>query len=580
MLKDLLTGFIKRHALSYTAGILILFGCASIAMRIPGMLGGITDALVSQFLSRQEILRRVLLVMSLALIVFSLKFVWRWFLIGNSRAVEVYLRGALFRHLQTLPLGFYSEHKTGDLVAHAINDVQAIRMAFGPGFIQSLDGITTGILSVFFMSRLINPRLAILAVLPVPFAILLMFILAPMIRQRFRNVQEAYAAIADRIQESISGIRIIKSFAQEKDEVKRFIGLSGERVSAQIRLTKISALLTPGIQICFGFSFLLFIIYGSRLIQAGQISVGDFIAFNLYLLALMAPVTTVGRIIDLIQKGNASYSRLEDLFNISDNRLHRIKQDAFQLLGAIEFRHVSFRYPGAVGPTLEDISFKIKSGETFGIAGATGSGKTTIANLILRLYDPDSGEILIDGENIQDIPVDVLRESIGYVPQDNFLFSTTIKNNIEFFSQSYKMEEIEEAARLSEIYDNIISFPDGFDTLVGERGVTLSGGQKQRVSIARALIKDPAILILDDSLSAVDSKTEQDILKNIRRLLEKRSGILISHRLSTIEKADHIILLDRGRIIEQGSHRDLIRNKGTYTFLWEVQSGNGGNKHE
>jgi ATP-binding cassette subfamily B protein len=334
--------------------------------------------------------------------------------------------------------------------------------------------------------------------------------------------------------------------------VTRFVALSRARVDAQIRLTRISALLTPGIQVCFGFSFLFFIIYGSRLIQAGQISVGDFVAFNLYLLALMAPVTTVGRIIDIVQKGSASYLRLGELFNISSHIKQELNSEGIlRLDGTIEFRHVRFRYPGAVKNALDDVSFKIESGETFGIAGATGSGKTTIANLILRLYDADSGEIFIGGENIQDIPVDMLRESIGYVPQDNFLFSTTIRNNIEFFSQGYKMEEIEEAARLSEIYDSIISFPDGFDTVIGERGVTLSGGQKQRVSIARALIKDPVILILDDSLSAVDSKTEKDILKNIRTILEKRSGILISHRISTLEKADHIILLKQGRIVEE-----------------------------
>jgi ATP-binding cassette subfamily B protein len=577
MLRDLLFVFIKRHALSYIAGILILFFCVTLAMRVPGILGGITDALVSGDPVRGEILSQVLLMMTLVLLVFALKFVWRWFLNGNSRAVEIYLRGNLFRHLQTLPLSFYNEHKTGDLVARAINDVQAIRMAFGPAFMQSLDGISTGILSIFFMSRLVNPRLAILAVVPVPFAVFFMVKLAPMIRRRFRKVQEAYSAIADRVQENITGIRIIKSFAQEPEEVNRFVLLSQDRVDAQRRLVRISALLTPGIQICFGFSFLIFIIYGSRLIQAGQISLGDFVAFNLYLLALMGPVTTIGRIIDIIQKGNASYHRLGELFDLSGFMPPRVRPEEFpRPQGAVEFRHVSFRYPGAVKNALDDVSFKIGGGETLGIAGQTGSGKTTIANLLLRLYEADSGEILIDGKNIQDYPLDVLRENIGYVPQDNFLFSATIKSNIEFFSRDYKMEEIEEAARLSEIYDSIVSFPDGFDTVIGERGVTLSGGQKQRVSIARALIKDPVLLILDDSLSAVDSKTEQGILKNIRSFQDRRSGILISHRLSAIEKADRIILLGEGRILEEGTHEELLRREGAYFLLWESQSGNGG----
>jgi ATP-binding cassette subfamily B protein len=576
MLRNLLLTFIKDHALSYIAGILTLLCCVTLAMRIPGILGGITDALAEGNVPRGEILFRVLFMMILVVLVFALKFVWRWFLNGNSRGVEIYLRGNLFRHLQTLPLSFYNENKTGDLVARAINDVQAIRMAFGPAFMQSLDGISTGILSIFFMSRLVNPRLAVLAVIPIPFAVFFMVKLAPMIRKRFRKVQEAYSAIADRVQENLSGIRIIKSFAQEPEEVGRFVMLSQERADAQRRLVRISGLLTPGIQICFGFSFLVFIIYGSRLIQAGYISLGDFVAFNLYLLALMGPVTTIGRIIDIIQKGNASYHRLGELFNVSGMVPFQIRQEVPRPEGAVEFRHVSFRYPGALKNALDDVSFTIKSGETLGIAGPTGSGKTTIANLLLRLYEADSGEILIDGENIQDYPVDVLRESIGYVPQDNFLFSATIKSNIEFFSRDYKMEEIEDAARLSEIYDSIINFPDGFDTVIGERGVTLSGGQKQRVSIARALIKDPVLLILDDSLSAVDSKTEQEILKNIRTVLDKRSGLIISHRLSTIEKADHIILLKEGCIVEEGSHEELLRREGLYSLLWESQSGQGG----
>jgi ATP-binding cassette subfamily B protein len=519
--------------------------------------------------------------MSMVLIAFGLKFSWRWFLNGNSRGIELCLRGNLFRHLERLPLSFYSEHKTGDLVALAINDVQAIRMAFGPGFMQALDGIVSGLFSIFFMSHRINERLAFFAILPMPFAVLLMIKLAPVIQKRFRKVQENYAAIADRVQENISGIRIIKAFAQEADELNRFIELSKERMNAQMRLVRISALLTPGIQISFGISYVFFIIYGSRFIQKGMISSGDFVAFNLYLLALMAPVTTIGRIIEIIQKGSASYHRLEEIFDIDGEKTLCLSIPAtdgddvknIELRGSVEFRNVCFRYPGARRNALTDISFKVENGQTLGIIGATGSGKTTIVNLILRLYDVDSGEILIDGINIDDIPLDVLRENIGYVPQDNFLFSTTIRNNIEFFCHDYKIEEIEEAARLSQIYDGIVSFPDGFDTVIGERGVTLSGGQKQRISIARALIKDPVILILDDSFSAVDSKTEMGILKNIRTILENRSGIIISHRLSTIEKADKVILLDDGRIIAQGTHEDLLTQSGIYSLLWKFKSG-------
>ena len=517
-LKHLLADFIKQHRWSYFFGVLLLIATECVALSIPDMLGGITDALASGSFTRESILARLMALMAVVLAVFVLKYAWRWLLIGNCRTVEVYLRDHLFRHLQTLPVGFYSSRKTGDLIAYAINDVQAIRMAFGPGLNQSLSGITTGVIAIAFMTRKINPSLTLFAMLPIPIAVFLIISLARPIRERFNSVQAAYATISDAVQENISGIRVVKSFAREDGELARFNELSEKRVETQMRLTRASALLTPAIQVCFGVSFLVFIIFGSDLVQRGSITVGDFVAFNLYLLAIMVPVVNIGRIMDFIQKGIASYRRLSVLFDSRDEMEKSVSDDpSDNLRGKIEFRGVSFGYPDSGEFALRDITLTIDPGTTLGIVGATASGKTTLANLLLRLYDVEEGEILLDGVSIKDVPIDILRERIGYVPQDNFLFSTTIRSNIEFFRRDYSDDEIEDAARQSELYESILAFPDGFETVVGERGVTLSGGQKQRLSIARALVKDPSILVLDDSLSAVDAATERKIIFEHKR---------------------------------------------------------------
>lgn len=571
--KQLLLTFIRDHIWSYVAGILILLFSSFCAMLIPKILGIITDGLDKRNMAREQIYQYVLLMLGAIILVFILKYIWRYLLIGNCRTVECYLRDNLFKHLQTLSVDFYSHHKTGDLVAYAINDIQEVRFMFGGGFVQALDGITISVVSIIFMANTINPILTVMALAPVPVAAVIMIRIGKLIRERFKKVQEAFADISDKVQENLSGIRVIKAFAQEREEVLNFTKFSQARVDTQMKLTQAAAIMGPSAQICFGFSFLFFIVYGSRLVMDGTISLGDYIAFNTYMITVMGPVMNISKIIETWQRGIASYRRLNEIFCVPPALEGTVSIcDVCEIKGKIEIRNLSFTYPGANRRALKDINIQLEQGKTLGILGKTGSGKTTLINLLLRLFDVKDGHIFVDGIDINKIPVDVLRECIGYVPQDNFLFSTTIKNNIEFFKPVHSDDEIEEVSKISAIYDNIMELQEGFDTVVGERGTTLSGGQKQRVSIARALIKDPSILILDDSLSAVDSKTEETILGNIRDVLKSRTGIIISHRISTVMHADEIIYLENGRIVERGTHAQLMELGGNYFKLYKRQT--------
>lgn len=571
--KQLLLTFIREHLWSYVTGILILLFSSFCAMLIPKILGIITDGLDKRNMAREQIYQYVLLMLGAIILVFILKYIWRYLLIGNCRTVECYLRDNLFKHLQTLSVDFYSHHKTGDLVAYAINDIQAVRFMFGGGFVQALDGITISVVSIIFMANTINPILTVMALAPVPVAAVIMIRIGKLIRERFKKVQEAFADISDKVQENLSGIRVIKAFAQEKEEVLNFTKFSQARVDTQMKLTQASAIMSPSAQICFGFSFLFFIVYGSRLVMDGTISLGDYVAFNTYMITVMGPVMNISKIIETWQRGIASYRRLNEIFCVPPALEKAVSiADICEIKGRIEIKNLSFTYPEANRRALKDINVTLEQGRTLGILGKTGSGKTTLINLLLRLFDIKDGHIFIDGIDINKIPVDVLRECIGYVPQDNFLFSTTIKNNIEFFKPVHSDDEIEEVSKLSAIYENIMELQEGFDTVVGERGTTLSGGQKQRVSIARALIKDPSILILDDSLSAVDSKTEETILGNIRDVLKSRTGIIISHRISTVMHADEIIYIENGRIVERGTHGQLMELKGNYFKLYKTQT--------
>ncbi|HOJ10102.1 MAG TPA: ABC transporter ATP-binding protein [Clostridiales bacterium] len=575
--KQILLDFVKEHKWRYLVGFIFLLVTSIITSVMPKIIGLITDSLKDRAPASVVYKYLFLLVLGAAGI-FIFRFIWRYFLVGNSRYLECHLRAKLFEHLQTLPVNFYNNSKTGDLVAYAINDIQAIRRTFAFGLTAILDGVVVNTISIVLMAKTINPILTIMALAPAPVIVFVITKLRRKIRERFTEVQKAFAQISEKVQENISGIRVIKAFAQEKEETADFDSYSMKRVNTHMKLIRISAALGPVTQICFGISFVFFIIYGSELVGKGIISLGDYVAFNSYISVIMGPILNIGRLVEVWQQGIASSKRLDTIFDVKSEFESLEKQDdkaideKREIKGSIEFINLTFKYPGTAKRVLKDINLKLDEGQTLGILGKTGCGKTTLANLLLRLYDVKPGHIFIDGRDINSIPANILRENIGYVPQDNFLFSTSIKENIEFFRHIYRDWEVMEVAKMAGVYDDIISFPDGFDTIIGERGVTLSGGQKQRVSIARALIKNPPVLILDDSLSAVDTKTEEEILGNIKKVLANKTGIIISHRVSTIKHADQIIFMDRGRIIERGTHEQLIDMKGKYYELYVSQT--------
>lgn len=579
MRSKVITEFLKKYWIHYIVGVVFLVLTTYVQSLGPKLLGIIIDLLRMENIEREKIFFYLGMMIVVAVAAFITRYIWRYLIIGNSRNLECYLRQKLFEHFQTLPVQFYHQRKTGDLMAYAINDISAVRMSFGPGLANVVHGIGMCTVVIMSMSQSVSLKLTILSLLPVPLIIFLMMKIGSLVRKRFRMVQESFAAISDRVQENISGIRVIKSYVQESNEVQNFDVLNEEMRQSNIKMVRVSSLLSPMIELCFGISFMISLILGSSMVRNNVISLGDFIAFNGYLTMIIKPVTSIGRVINITQKGMASFKRLEEIFQIkSDITKESGNRKIKDLKGEIEIRDLSFSYPDIEDAALKDININVKKGKTLGIIGKTGSGKTTLVNLLLRLYNVERGKIFIDGKDINDYPLEILRENIGYVPQDNFLFSATIKESINFFRDIYSDNEIKESTKLSCIYDNIMGFTDGFDTIVGERGVNLSGGQKQRISISRAIIKSPNILILDDALSAVDTKTEENIINHLKNMLKEKTGIIIAHRISAIKHADEIIVIDHGEIIERGNHEELLSRKGTYFGIYKEQYKEEGKK--
>ncbi len=567
----LLKDFFRRNAWRYALGVLWLIVVNSAQLIIPYLLGYIADQIETGQVATADLWRFSGYILAIAAVIVVSRYFWRIYIMGTARMLEFHLRDMLFSHLQKLSANFYNEHKTGDLMAHATNDVNAVRMALGLGIIMLTDSIFLTVATVIIMTQVIDIRLTALALLPLPFMAVLVTFAGRLIHDRFKAVQATFSDMTDRVQENLSGIRVIKTFVQEDSEVERFDQVAQRLVFKNMDLVKVWGLFMPLVQFISGLSYLVVLGYGGILVIEGSITLGAFVAFNTYLAMLIWPMMALGWVINVLQRGASSMERLKVLLETEPEVVDGPDvQDVDRLKGELEIRNLDFSYPDGTA-VLEDINIKLPRGNTLAIIGRTGSGKSTLASLLLRLYDPPSGRIFIDGIDINQIPLEVLRRDIGYVPQDAFLFSTTLHENIAFADDSYAREQVEETAKLAQIYDNIVEFPRKFDTLSGERGVTLSGGQKQRMTIARALIKNPALLILDDCLSAVDTGTEEQILKGLRRFMSGRSSIIISHRVSTVQDADEIMVMDQGRIIEQGTHEELLKRGGLYRQLHHKQ---------
>jgi ATP-binding cassette subfamily B protein len=510
----------------------------------------------------------LLLVVALALAVFQ--FWMRWILIGISRDVEYDLRNDLFVHLMRLSPRYYTQTLTGDLMSKLTNDLNAVRNLVGPGIMYSATTLVIGVTTVGVMLHL-DWRLTLLALAPMPLVSVAVKVFGQKVHDWFEKIQAMYSEITEKVRENLAGVRVIRAFVQEEAEMAQFDAMNQAFVQKNQHLIWITSLMWPGLGLLFAVGFMLIMVVGGRHVLAGVISVGTFAAFNVYLLYLIWPIIALGWVVNLLQRGVASLGRLNSIFlaqpEIDDRDVPA--RPLTSVRGEIEFRNLTFGYNGR--PVLKNINLRIPAGKTVAIVGATGSGKSTLVSLIPRLYDAPAGSLLVDGVPIRQIPLKVLRENIGFVPQETFLFSESLRENIKFGTAAASEADVERAAEISHLLPDIRGFARGFDTQVGERGLTLSGGQKQRAAISRAVIRDPRILILDDALSSVDTYTEEKILRHLTEVMAGRTTLLISHRVSTIRNADEIVVLHDGKIVERGTHEQLLALSGYYLELYNKQ---------
>jgi len=519
-----------------------------------------------------DLLTIAALIVGFSLMAGVFTFLTRQTIIVVSRHIEFDLRNDLLEHLQKLPHSYFQNKPTGDLMAHATNDIAAVRNVLGPGIMYPTDTMMTFVM-VLTLMLVRDWQLTLMALIPMPLVSLIVYRLGKLINKKFTERQEQFSVLTTHAQETLSGVRVIKAYVREEFETGRFRALSWDYLKKNMVLAKVQAILWPLMFVLVGFSMVITVYVGGLQVIDGQITVGTLTSFVAYLGMLIWPMIAFGWVMNLLQQGAASMARLTAIFDTeptirdTDATDHSI----VSIEGTVEFRHVSFTHEHTTRPTLEDIDLKIDAGTTVAIVGYTGSGKTTLINLIPRLYDASSGEVLIDGHDIRTIPLKTLRQHIGYVPQETFLFSDSIAENIRYGIDANGDEIVQEAADISQISVDVKEFPKQYDTTIGERGITLSGGQKQRTSIARAVARHPKILILDDALSAVDTYTEEGILRRLREFMRGRTSILISHRISTVKDADLIVVLDGGKIVERGSHDELVALDGIYADLHRKQ---------
>lgn len=565
-------GYVQKFRWRYLAGIITLFIVDFANLFIPKTTGIITDGLTEGTISWEGIKTNLLIILLLGLTLAVGRFLWRYFLFGASRTIERELRNDMFAHLEKMSVEYYNEHKTGDLMTRFTSDLNSARMAIGPAVICIFDAVVMTVMIVCQMMIYVNVRLTLLALIPMILICVGDIYYGKIMHERFRKRQEAVSDMADFVQESFSGVRVIKAFVRERAEFREFAKMNQHCKDKNLRVVKLMSVLMPLMEVIIGFSTLATLLYGGYLALAGDITLGRFVAFSQYVNMLVWPMIACGDGINMISQGAASIRRIQEIMEAEPEIFDQKNAvDLEQMKGELTFSHLTFVHKGHSEPTLKDISLEVPSGTTLAIIGRTGNGKSTLVNLLLRLYNAEPGMIFVDGKDINQISLKTLRENIAYVPQDNFLFSDTLKANIAFGTEGEDMEEIVDATKAACIHDNIVAFPDGYETVVGERGVTLSGGQKQRSSIARALMKNAPILIMDDALSAVDTNTEESILCNLKENRRGKTTILIAHRISTIQNADMIMVLENGEAVEVGNHEQLMQKNGIYRDMFEKQ---------